>query len=452
MPESIDLSSWRTGADVHEVEWREGRWAPATDVSESADQLLFEVELPGLVQKDIELTFAGTHLVLEGVRHPPAVEGRLLVAERQFGPFKRELLLPRELAHEPEAGYRDGVLTIRFAKRGRMEGMDTESVPAQGQWPPIDVLDTGHGLMLLADLPGVAQAAIDVRFEGRTLTLRGRREVETARRRYFQSGRRAGQFFRSILLPEGMDGDRIEASFKEGVLSVELPASGATSRPRKMLGRPSRSPSKAEDPLQQLRGELEELREQHQSLRNEVDGFWLALGCGLRIAQLPLHQHLPVEVSLRDGEPAVQRQVMEAVRRFVEFAGFEVWREYPSESGPFLERWQVRTRRKESQLELQQRVLRMQETLELARWGATQEREPRPEDFQNAGHQQLPGEAAEAWVETVFTLAQALRTAAAGASLLLGTLSLEKQEMALVLRALGEEELASRLRSWAAAD
>jgi hypothetical protein len=136
----------------------------------------------------------------------------------------------------------------------------------------------------------------------------------------------------------------------------------------------------------------------------------------------------------------------------VEFSGFEVWREHPPESGPFLERWQVRTRRKESQLELQQRLLRMQEALELARWGATQEREPSPEDFQNAGRQQLPGEAAEAWAEAVFTLAQALRVTAAGASLLLGTLSLEKQEMALVLRALGEEELASRLRSWAAAD
>ncbi|HYO69873.1 MAG TPA: Hsp20/alpha crystallin family protein [Archangium sp.] len=449
MPESIDLSSWRTGADVHEVEWRQSRWAPATDVSETPDQLLFEVELPGMVQKDIELTFAGTHLVLEGVRQPPEVEGRLLVAERQFGPFKRELLLPRELTEEPDAGYRDGVLTIRFAKRGRQEGVDTESVPEQGPWPRIDVLDTGSGLMLLADLPGVPLASIDVRFEERMLTLRGRRELETPLRRYLQSGRRAGAFSRSILLPEGMDGDRIEASFKEGVLAVTLPASGATSRPRRMLGR---SPSKPQDPLQQLRGELEELRAQHQSLRNEVDGFWLALGCGLRIAQLPLHQHLPVEVSLRDGEPAVQRQVMEAVRRFVEFAGFEVWREYPSEGGPFLERWQVRTRRKESQPELQQRVLRMQEALELARWGATQAQEPRPEDFQNAGRQQLPGEAAEAWAETVFTLAQALRVAAAGASFLLGTLSLEKQEMALVLRALGEEELPSRLRGWAAAD
>ncbi|MFE8604995.1 Hsp20 family protein [Archangium violaceum] len=450
MPESIDLSSWRTGADVHEEQWRQGRWVPATDVSETSDQLLFEVELPGLVQRDIELTFAGTHLVLEGVRNPPEVEGRLLVAERQFGPFKRELLLPRELAEDPDAGYRDGVLSIRFAKRGRQEGMDAESLPEPGQWPLIDVLDTGSGLLLLADLPGVPQGAIDMRFEGRTLTLRGRRELETPLRRYLQSGRRAGAFSRTLLLPEGMDGDRIEASFKEGVLSVMLPAGGATARPRKMLGRPTRPPP--QDPLQQLRGELEELRAQHQTLRSEMDGFWLALGCGLRIAQLPLHQHLPVEVSLRDGEPAVQRQVTEAVRRFVEFAGFDVWREYPSEGGPFLERWQVRTRRKESQLELQQRVLRMQEALELARWGATQAQEPRPEDFRNAGHQQLPSEAAEAWAETVFTLAQALRAAAAGASLLLGTLTLEKQEMDMVLRALGEEELPSRLRSWAAAD
>ncbi|MFY0563440.1 Hsp20/alpha crystallin family protein [Archangium lansingense] len=432
------------------------RWEPVTDISETSGEFVFEVALPGVAREDIDLTLNGGGFTLEGVRGIPEVEGSLLVAERHFGRFAREFTLPEEFRGDPQADYRDGVLTIRFPKRGnpQAEGSGWTSPSAeQGPLPPIDVLDIGHGLLLRVDLPGIPQSAIDVLFEGQTLTLRGRRELESAGRRYLKVERPYGSFSRSILLPGGVEGEGINASYKDGVLSVELPASGTTSRPRKLgLRRRAASPAPArpEDPLQQLREELEELRAQHQALRSEMDGYWLALGCGLRLAQVPLHQHLPVEVSLRDGEPAVQEQVMAAVMGFVEFAGFELWRDLPPESGPFLKRWQVRTRRKESQLEFQQRLLRMQEALELARGGAMQAQEPRPEDFADAERQKLLGEAAKAWAEAIFTLATALRAAAVGASVLMGTLSLQKQEAAVVLRTLDEEELVSRLRNWSA--
>jgi HSP20 family protein len=459
MADRIDLSAWIPGGAFPEVDGRSGqrsRWAPATDVSETPGEFLLEVDLPGVVRKDIELTVAGRRLELSGVRAPVEGEGRLLISERPSGRFVRELLLPREFEEGPEADYREGVLTIRFGKPRSLEVGNTGLPPGMAsmaeRWPPLDILDTGNGLLLLADLPGVSQQAIDVLFEGQLLTLRGQREPETSGRRYRLVERSAGAFSRSILLPEGMEGDSIQASFKDGVLSVVLPAMGATARPRKP-GVPAGGTSSTD---QDLRGELEALRAQHQALRDELDGFWLALGCGLRLAQLPLRQHLPVEVALGDEDPIVQAQVMGAVRRFVEFAGFEVWRDLPREAGAFLKRWQVRTRRKESQPELQQRLLRVQEALELVRQGVMQPREPRPEDFQDAGRQQLPGEAANAWAETLFTLASALRAAGAGASVLLGTLSLRKEitptGAAWVLQALDEEALASRLRTWLAAD
>ncbi|WP_375770219.1 Hsp20/alpha crystallin family protein [Archangium gephyra] len=457
MAERIDLSAWSPGGELPEVAGRSGqrgRWAPATDVSETPGQFLLEVDLPGVERKDLELTVAGRRLVLEGVRAPLETEGRVLLSERPSGSFTRELLLPREFPAGPQADYREGVLTIRFAKPGSPDmgvtGLPPGMASMAESWPLLDILDTGEGLTLLADLPGVSQEALDVLFEGQVLTLRGRREPETSGRRYRLVERPAGVFSRSILLPDGMEGDRIQASFKEGVLSVVLPAGGAALRPRKRV---SSGGTSSADPG--LREELEALRAQHQALRDEVDGFWLALGCGLRLVQIPLHQHLPVEVSLRDEDPIVQAQVMAAVRKFVEFAGFEVWRDLPREGGAFLKRWQVRTRRKESQPELQQRLLRVQEALELVRQGAMQAREPRPEDFQDAERERLLGEAARPWAEAIFALASAVRWAASGASLLIGALSLRKEVAPAgatwVLGTLGEEELASHVRTWLSA-
>lgn len=463
MRERIDLKAWRTGmAGLDSHHGQKDRWELASDISETSGEFLFEVALPGVAREDIDLTLTGGGFTLAGVRVLPEVEGNLLVAERQFGPFEREFTLPEEFRGDPQADYRDGVLTIRFPKRGNPQAVGSgRPSPAveQGEWPPIDVLDIGHGLMLRVDLPGIPQSAIDVLFEGQTLTLRGRRELESAGRRYLKVERPSGSFSRSILLPDGVEGERINATYNDGVLSVELPASGATSRPRKLgLRRRTASPDAvkpeaARDPLQQLREELEALRAQHEALRSEMDGYWLALGCGLRLAQMPLHQHLPVEVSLPDDEPAVREQVREAVVEFVGFAGFELWRHHPPESGVFLERWQVRTRRKESQGELQQRLLRVAEALELARGGAMQAQEPRPEDFQDAERQRLLGEAARPWAEVIFTLAQALRVARVGTSVHIGTLVLQKQEtvqsgVGVVLRTLDEEALASRLRNW----
>ena len=458
MADRIDLSAWHPGGEFPVVEGRSGqrgRWAPVTDVSETPGQFLLEVDIPGVSRTDIELTVAGRRLELKGLRAPLDVEGRVLVAERPAGSFVRELLLPREFTQGPEADYREGVLTIRFAKTGSPEMGNTGLPPGMAtmaeQWPLLDILDTGQGLMLLADLPGVSQESIDVLFEGQVLTLRGLRETETSGRRYRLVERPAGAFSRSILLPEGLEGDRIQATYKDGVLSVMLPTIGATVRPRK----PSVSAGGTSSADPELRGELEALRAQHQALRDELDGFWLALGCGLRLVQIPLHQHLPVEVSLRDEDPIVQAQVMAAVRRFVEFAGFEVWRDYPREGGAFLKRWQVRTRRKENQLELQQRLLRVQEALELARQGAMQAREPRPEDFQDAERERLLGEAARPWAEAIFALASAVRWAASGASLLIGALSLRKEVAPAgatwVLGTLGEEELAAHVRTWLSA-
>ena len=108
--------------------------------------------------------------------------------------------------------------------------------------PAVDTYETEQAFVVEADLPGVAQDAIDLHFEQGTLTIGGRREPAMAaaekegeesrkRTRVFTSERLTGAFVRSIRLPEYVDGERIEATCADGVLTVNIPkAQGALPR------------------------------------------------------------------------------------------------------------------------------------------------------------------------------------------------------------------------------
>ena len=64
-----------------------------------------------------------------------------------------------------------------------------------------------------------------VSFAGGTLTIKGEKKEEKAgqKKEFFVSERRFGAFQRSFRVPEGVDTDKIEANFKDGILTVTLP-------------------------------------------------------------------------------------------------------------------------------------------------------------------------------------------------------------------------------------
>jgi HSP20 family protein len=74
-------------------------------------------------------------------------------------------------------------------------------------------------------LPGVDENSIDVKFSDGTLTIKGekRDEREEKKKNFYLAERRYGSFQRSFSIPAGVDADRIEASFKNGVLTVTFP-------------------------------------------------------------------------------------------------------------------------------------------------------------------------------------------------------------------------------------
>ena len=105
-------------------------------------------------------------------------------------------------------------------------------IPARNQlWlPPVDTYQTDKAFVIEADLPGVHPENVEINFANGTLTISGMRgptlpaqDRDKAQLQVFTAERVAGQFSRSIRLPESVDVEKIEATFAHGVLSVVVP-------------------------------------------------------------------------------------------------------------------------------------------------------------------------------------------------------------------------------------
>jgi HSP20 family protein len=112
---------------------------------------------------------------------------------------------------------------------------DGEELMAMVEWAPaVDISEDDSGWLVKADLPEVKKEAIKVIVDNGVLSITGERkfEKEEKGRRYHRVERAHGTFVRSFTLPEGADGGRVSAEFKDGVLTVHLQKGAkAKSRP-----------------------------------------------------------------------------------------------------------------------------------------------------------------------------------------------------------------------------
>ena len=91
--------------------------------------------------------------------------------------------------------------------------------------PAVDVRENADGYLLEADLPGLTEKDIDVRVDNRALVIESRTEEKAEKEdksRYVIRERRSSTFSRAFTLPEDADADGVQASFKNGVLEVEI--------------------------------------------------------------------------------------------------------------------------------------------------------------------------------------------------------------------------------------
>jgi HSP20 family molecular chaperone IbpA len=88
--------------------------------------------------------------------------------------------------------------------------------------PPVDIFETKDGLVVVADLPGVEQKALDVRVADGILTLQGR-TAHVAPGTPIDREYELLHFYRQFELPEEVDAQKIAAELKHGVLTLRLP-------------------------------------------------------------------------------------------------------------------------------------------------------------------------------------------------------------------------------------
>jgi len=129
---------------------------------------------------------------------------------------------------------------IRWSPRNDVTGLDLfdnfftpdvfgkpVSFDNQNWLPNTDVVEENDKYLVKVELPGLDKKDVDIKVEDNILSISGERkeEKEEKETRYHRVERRYGSFVRSFRLPDTVNQNAIEASFKNGVLTVQLPKS-----------------------------------------------------------------------------------------------------------------------------------------------------------------------------------------------------------------------------------
>jgi len=100
-----------------------------------------------------------------------------------------------------------------------------ESLPARMGWGPrIDLAESENEITMRAELPGIDPNEVNVEVVGSTLTIRGekKQQKEEKRENYHYVERQYGTFNRRVELPSTVDPNRVNATFKNGLLTVAM--------------------------------------------------------------------------------------------------------------------------------------------------------------------------------------------------------------------------------------
>ena len=117
-----------------------------------------------------------------------------------------------------------------------VEGLEEERRMMPELWaekrflPAIDVKEDEKEVVLTAEFPGMNKEDLDCSVENGVLTLKGEKKEEktTEKGNYHRVERRYGSFERRIMLPDYVDTKKIDASYKDGVLTLRMPKTEAT--------------------------------------------------------------------------------------------------------------------------------------------------------------------------------------------------------------------------------
>jgi len=161
----------------------------------------------------------------EGEQQMVAREGGSVAGSRRGSslPILRRFVQELDRAFE---GFGGGLMPHWTSGFLRGLGEHGNWLETAGWAPPVEVFQRGNRLIIRADLPGLSKDDVHVEIADKMITIQGERRQEHEERGedFFHSERSYGSFLRNIPLPEGVEADQAEATFRNGVLEITVPA------------------------------------------------------------------------------------------------------------------------------------------------------------------------------------------------------------------------------------
>jgi HSP20 family protein len=102
---------------------------------------------------------------------------------------------------------------------------------AEHAWtPPVDIEETDDAYVVEAELPGVKREDVSIELAGNELSVTGEIKEKERTGIVRRSSRRVGRYELRVVLPDNIDGDKVDAKLKDGVLRVSVPKSERAER------------------------------------------------------------------------------------------------------------------------------------------------------------------------------------------------------------------------------
>ena len=128
----------------------------------------------------------------------------------------------------------DEMFTRRWMRPFRWGFPEFPELPSvfQGRYPKVDVIDREAEIIIRAELPGVKKEDLDVSMAEKSVTIRATtsHEQKEEKGEYFRREMSRGEFQRTLALPDNVNEEEIQATFKDGILELKMPKTEASKR------------------------------------------------------------------------------------------------------------------------------------------------------------------------------------------------------------------------------
>lgn len=102
------------------IELFDSKWVPSVDVEEDDNEIRVTAEIPGIDEKDLNVTLDNHYLTISGEKNESKEEkskGQVIMSERRFGSFSRTIAVPEGIkTYGIKAKYKNGTLTVKLPK------------------------------------------------------------------------------------------------------------------------------------------------------------------------------------------------------------------------------------------------------------------------------------------------------------------------------------------------